>query len=232
MPDQKIYAFICTRSKQLTDITQKYLQYLALSSIEVKLIVGQSSIFEGYLKAFKKTKPNPDDIIILSHDDIQIRLPLPSLREVLIKNITKGTGFVGPAGTTYLGKDSVWWNQERWGQGYHKGEVFHVTKETQKLDRTVYGPNGQVVVLDGLFLAAKAKVLEEIGLEKPDYLEGEWDFYDIHYTHSAHQKGYINKTVPLSIIHHSRGELAGRDSWHRNRELFIKKNEKEFPITC
>jgi len=231
MSDQKIYAFICTRSKDLTEVTERYLQYLATCGIEVKLLVNQASIFSGYAKAYNRTNPNPDDIIILCHDDIEIKIPFYSFRSTLLKSIGDKTGFVGPAGTTHLAEDSVWWDHGRWGEGYHKGEVFHIT-EKGDLDRTHYGKNGQVVVLDGLFLATKAKVLKDIGLEKPKYLEGEWDFYDIHYTCTAHQKGYINKTIPLSIVHHSRGELAGRDSWHRNRELFKEKNKKEFPITC
>jgi len=232
MPTQKIHAFICTRSKNLSDVTKGYIQYLASCFIEVKLLVNQKSIFSGYAKALKRTDPNPDDIIILSHDDVEIKMPFFTFKSVLQKNITNKTGFVGPAGTTYLDKDAVWWDHSRWQQGYHKGKVFHVEKETEKLENTFYGENGRVVVLDGLFLAAKAKVLKEISLEKPEYLKGDWDFYDIHYTYSAHQKGYINKTIPLHIIHHSRGELAGRDSWHQNRQSFIEKNKEEFPIIC
>ena len=51
-----------------------------------------------------------------------------------------------------------------------------------------YGKPDQVVCMDGLFLAASGKVLREIGLDKPEYFEGDWDFYDIHYTVSAHKK--------------------------------------------
>ena len=71
-----------------------------------------------------------------------------------------------------------------------------------------------------------------IGLEKPDYLKGGWDFYDIHYTLTAHKMGFENKTIPIAIVHHSPGELVGRDSWHINKDLLYNKNEKEFPFIC
>ena len=76
--------------------------------------------------------------------------------------------------------------------------------------------------MDGLFLAATVKTLRKVGLEKPEYFPGEWDFYDIHYTVTARKQGWRNFTVPLFIKHESRGELVGRDSWHKNREAFIK----------
>ena len=84
--------------------------------------------------------------------------------------------------------------------------------------------------MDGLFLAAKAKTLKEIGLDKPEYFEGDWDFYDIHYTMKAHQTGLINKVVPIIVLHNSFGNLAGRESWHKNREAFIKNTD--LPVKC
>ena len=89
---------------------------------------------------------------------------------------------------------------------------------------TFYGPYDNVAVLDGLFLAAKAKNLKTVGLEKPQYFEGEWDFYDIHYTTTALKHGMKNRAVPIPMIHHSSGQLVGRDSWHKNRQAFINNN--------
>ena len=128
------------------------------------------------------------------------------------------SGFIGPAGTTYLGTDAVWWNHVNWSKGMHKGLVFH---GKNKLETTYYGHYGQVVVLDGLFLACRARILDDLKLTKPAFFNGEWDFYDIWYTYQAHTKGYKNKAAPILLRHESFGELAGRDSWHKNREAFI-----------
>ena len=95
---------------------------------------------------------------------------------------------------------------------------------------TTYGPHGQVVALDGLFLAARKEVWEKIKLSKPKYFEGDWDFYDIHYTTKAHQLDYKNYTVPIDMIHYSGGELVGRDSWHKNRQAFIANTQLPISI--
>ena len=139
---------------------------------------------------------------------------------------------MGAAGTTLLGNDAVWWNQQHWGAGYHRGHVEHVKKNQNatQLYKTTYGPTGQVVALDGLFLAARKEVWEDITLDKPDYFEGNWDFYDIHCTTKAHLMGYKNYVIPINLVHQSGGELAGRDSWHKNREAFIANTK--LPLSC
>ena len=40
----------------------------------------------------------------------------------------------------------------------------------------------------------------------------------------------MDKAVDIKIIHHSLGELVGRDSWHKNREAFISKTELPLQI--
>ena len=225
----KFFAIICTRDKNLKEVTSNLVSTLSSYKVDVKLLANQESIFKAYKKGLKKCKANPDDIIILCHDDIKILSTYPQFIAALSKCVWKKTGIVGPAGTTKLEKDAVWWNQERWQAGYHRGFVKHYSKEHQNVHDTLYGPHGQVIALDGLFLAARKDVWEKVELQKPNYFEGEWDFYDIHYTTKAHLLGYKNYTVPVEMIHYSRGELVGRDSWHKNREAFIANTN--FPIT-
>ena len=195
---------------------------LSSFGVEVKILANQSSIFEAYKKGMDLCDAKDGDIIILCHDDIEL---LDSKEEFISKLaicVQPRTGIVGPAGTTNLGNDAVWWNQKNWQAGYHRGLVSHISKENGEVYGTHYGPQGQVVVLDGLFLAARKEVWDTIGIKKPDYFEGDWDFYDIHYTTESHRLGYKNYTVPIDMVHHSSGELVGRDSWHKNREAFIK----------
>ena len=221
-----INAVICTRTtKKVSETTDKLVKYFANCGIKVYLLGNQPSIFEAYKKAYDKINPDRDDVIIFCHDDIEIR----DSSEVFIEKIKiltslPETGFIGPAGTTHLSENAVWWDQELWKAGKHRGLVFHVDQQGKEY-ATYYGEPDDVLALDGLFLAAKAKVIENVGLEKPEYFEGEWDFYDIHYTTTAFNKGYINKILPLNIVHHSRGELVGRDSWHKNRAAFIENTE-------
>ena len=218
-----IYAFICTRSKEFGDTTKKLSSYLSRAGIKAKFLVGQKSIFDGYSNALERFDIQDTDIVILCHDDIEILTDPEVFKNIIVSNcLLHDTGFVGVAGTTELSLDAVWWNHGLWQQGKHRGHVYH-GKDILTADSTYYGKPEQVVCLDGLFLAANGKVLKEVGLKKPEYFEGDWDFYDIHYTVSAHKKKYKNKVVPIQILHNSGGELVGRDSWHKNRQAFIEK---------
>jgi len=225
------YAFICTRSKDLTDTTKELVSYLSSIDAKVNLLVGKKSIFSAYDDALQELKPNPSDIIILCHDDIKITTH-PSIFKDLLEGKLKDptTGFVGVAGTTVLGNTGVWWDQALWQQQKHTGMVLH-GKDIHKADATFFGNYGQAVVLDGLFLAATAKTLKLLGLQKPKRFVGDWDFYDILYTYKAHNRGLKNYTVPILLLHESRGELAGRDSWHHNRNAFLAMTEGKLPAT-
>jgi hypothetical protein len=221
-----IYAIICTRSReQVTQTTNTLLTYLAKCGIKVFLLADTKSLFSSYERAYKMINPNPEDIIIFCHDDIEIREDPEVFKKKLIDALEfSAVGFVGPAGTTCLGPDAVWWNIENWQAGKHRGRVTHLDKLNKEYV-SPYGAPGEVVCLDGLFLAAKPKVIEDVGLSRPEFFEGEWDFYDIHYTTQAHLKGYSNQVIDLNILHNSRGELVGRESWHKNREAFIANND-------
>jgi len=226
------YAVVCTRSREdISPTTHSLLNYFTSVGIKVLLMCSQGSIFNAYATAFKKVDPNPEDLFIFCHDDIEIHEAKEDFLPKLIQE-TEPTdvGFVGPAGTTYLGEDAVWWDHNKWREGKHRGRVFHVHPDTKGPVDTLYGFPGPVVALDGLFLAARARTISQIGLDKPEYFEGRWDFYDIHYTTKAFLEGFTNKAVDIKIIHHSLGELVGRDSWHKNREAFISKTELPLQI--
>ena len=217
----KIYSIICTRSKELSPITEQLVSKLSSLPSKVLLMTNQESIFSGYKKAFDKIDPEDNDIFILCHDDIEINEePKDIINAISIVN-AEGYGFAGIAGTKLLGVDGVWWNQARWHQGYHSGKVHHLDKEKGTFYPTYYGQPSKVVVLDGVFLAASAKTLRTVGLEKPSYLTGDWDFYDLHYTLTAFEKGFTNVTVLMRLAHHSSGELVGREGWEENRRAFI-----------
>ena len=223
-----MFAIICTRDKGLSAITTGLCETLSDFGVSVKVLAKQDSIFSAYKKGLEACNAGDKDIIIFCHDDIQIKNTAGEFIAVLTKCLDDETGIIGPAGTTHLGEDAIWWKQDRWSQGLHRGIVHHYGKDGQVITKTVYGQYGQVVALDGLFLAARKEVWETICLDKPPYFPGLWDFYDIHYTTRAHKLGFKNYAMPFNIIHLSRGELVGRDSWHKNREAFI--NQTPLPI--
>ena len=198
--------------------------YLSRAKVNTKFLVGQKSIFEGYANAFKRFDIQDNDVVILCHDDIEILTDPEVFRDIIVKTcLGVEAGFVGVAGTTHLSENAVWWDQNIWRQGKHRGHVYHGS-EIMTADSTYYGSPGQVIAMDGLFLAASGRTLKKVGLEKPEYFEGGWDFYDIHYTTTAHKSKLKNYVVPISVLHNSKGELVGRDSWHKNRQAFIERS--------
>lgn len=217
----KIYSFLCTRSNQLPKTTSNLLEYFKQCGVIAKPLINQSSIFKAYSNALNDLSVSKDDIIIFCHDDIEILTRPEVFTQLLEENLSKDdTGFVGVAGTRFFPADAVWWNQEFW-QG-HSGVVYH-GKDLSSMGQTLFGPLGQVVVLDGVFLAAKVKTLYDIQMTKPKFFNGEWDFYDIFYTFQTYLKGLKNLTLPIHIRHESVGEIAGRDSWHENRVSFLNR---------
>jgi hypothetical protein len=224
-----IYAIIPTRdTENLTHTTKDLLEFFEKCSIQAVLVKGGDSIFETYETEFNKLELKDTDVCIFCHDDIHI-LDTPSAFVWNLKTAFMGedVGFVGAAGTKYLGETAIWWDMELWKMGMHSGRVKHIDPEG-KTYITDYGPPMNVAVLDGLFLAATANTIRDVGLSKPDWLTGAWDFYDIYYTSKALMQGKVNKVMKVDILHRSRGELVGRMSWHENRQAFI--NNVKLPL--
>jgi hypothetical protein len=223
-----VYAIISTRHKIVSPVTKQLLAKFKEFDVEVKLLVNQTSIFEAYSKGLKACETKDDDVIIFCHDDIELVCTRTEFYKAMGMTLNRACGIIGPAGTTHLDSEAVWWNHEHWKAGKHRGRVLHAKGE--EAEKTYYGEFGRVVVLDGLFLAANVKVWERIGMSKPDYFEGDWDFYDLHYTAKAHSYGYKNQAVMLDLIHHSIGDTTGRESWHKNKAAFIENTN--LPLTC
>jgi hypothetical protein len=228
-----IYSLTCTRDKNISPTTTKLLEYFERCGITSKLLIGSSSIFEAYSKGVDSFNPSLDDIVILCHDDIEVLTDPKLFTRLLEKKLSdSNTGFVGVAGTSKFTKSGVWWDMAVWKQALHSGMVFHGPNiEDEDIDCTYFGKTGQVVVLDGLFMAATVRTLRNISLEQPKSFEGAWDFYDIYYTFQAHVKKLKNYTLPIQLRHESYGELAGRDSWHKNRTAFLQRMDKYLPAT-
>lgn len=216
----KIFAIICTRTRDFSDITDSLIKKLTSYGVTVKVLVNQKSIYKAYERGFASCKAKSNDIVIFCHDDIEINSSKQEFIGALSVSLEKNTGIIGPAGTSRLGKNAVWWDQDLWKQGYHRGSVNHNIEG--KITETRFGPYGQVSVLDGLFLAARAGVWNGMHLGKPSTFEGEWDFYDLYYTSQTHTKGLKNQAVPIMLTHYSQGSLVGRDSWHKNQKAFQK----------
>ena len=229
MTSIKIHSLTCTRDSDLSETTANLLKYFEKCNITSKILINRDSIFNAYTKGIDELDADLDDIIILCHDDIEI-LSDPNVFTHLLKEklIKEDTGFIGVAGTRQFAKNGVWWDREEWKAGSHSGYVFH-GKDLDSMNATFFGQLGEVVVMDGVFLAATKRTLISIQTTQPRKFVGKWDFYDIFYTFQTFLKGKKNYTIPIQIRHESFGELAGRDSWHKNREAFLNIFSKHLP---
>ena len=227
-----IYCFICTRDKNFPTILKGSLSFFKKLGAKPYVAVGETSIFKAFSSLYNKVRPNDDDIIILCHDDILIQDKPEDFKKTLEEYLTrKDVGFVGPAGAAYFTDECVWWNNMHLYRGLLRGSATHgKLTDPKKWKITTYGPPGSVVVLDGLFLAARGETLKKINLNKPKEFEGEWDYYDIWYTYQTWKQGLLNYAIPMKILHESSGEIQGRESWEKNRLAFAKLAFGYFPM--
>lgn len=223
-----IYAIICSRTTKPSKTLPKLLSYLKEADIKYHVSYDANSMFEGYQTGLDTLNPAREDIVILCHDDIEILSDRTLFKSILEENLSKkSVGFVGPAGTTYLGSDAVWWDMNRRTTGLHSGFVFQGDNYST-MTPNYFGPFRNVVVLDGLFLAARRETIDQIGLAKPKEFPTNWDFYDLYYTLSAYEQGFTNKAVPIVILHNSNGYM--RETWEANRTAFRKMFR--LPVGC
>jgi len=223
-----IYAIICSRTTKPSKTLPKLLSYLIEANIKYHVSYDANSMFEGYQTGLDTLNPGREDIVIMCHDDIEVLSDRVVFKRTLEEALAKkSVGFVGPAGTTYLGSDAIWWDINRRATGLHSGFVFQ-GDDHNTMTPNYFGPCRNVVVIDGLFLAARRETLDQIGLGKPKEFPTNWDFYDLYYTLSAYEQGFTNKTVPIVVLHNSNGYM--RETWDANRQAFRKMFR--LPVGC
>jgi hypothetical protein len=109
------------------------------------------------------------------------------------------------------------------------GSVFH-GQDVASSTCDYFGPTfGCAVVLDGVFLVAKGRVLKQIDLQKPRSFDADWHYEDIYYTFQAHRLGFANLVVPLQILHKSIGHLD--EAWEKSRRAFVGEFERWLPAS-
>jgi len=234
IPSPYIYAFICTRSNKISKTLDGLLLYLRKSGVEVRLLVDKESMFDAYDKELEliiDNGANPDDIVIMCHDDVEI-MSDPEMFITVIRDAMKDkkVGIAGVAGTRKLPKSGIWWEGitgQNTIHGNHSGTVFHGPSiyETQT---SYYGTPSNVVVVDGVFMVSTVGLLDKIDLKKPKTFSNGWHFYDLTYCLRAYENGNNNKVIPILIRHESGGEVDM--GWEMNRRKFV--HLFRLPVEC
>jgi GT2 family glycosyltransferase len=177
-------------------------------------IYGATSFFDAWRKGVPKAK---GEYLCLTHQDTKfVAFPDPA------KYLKDKVGMLGTAGTTVLHKDQPWWfSQERFLGHILSGQIWN-TEMGKDPSMSVFGDFGEVVVLDGVCLITTKKILEEVLPSCLDKGYGTWDFYDHVISLELIKKGYKLLTVPIVIVHGSKGGDK-RPSFFESMEKFTKE---------
>lgn len=227
---KNIYFSVCTRQNKIPSSLKLLEGYVERNEgLHLSICYDAKSIYEGHLSNLQKLPVNPNDIIVLCHDDLEILSDIDTFKKYLSLCLLPNTGFVGVAGSTRFDKEikGMWWAAR--SSGETRGFVFQ-GESIETLNPNYFGPAGQVVALDGCFLAIQYKKLMDIGLSKPDYLTSGWDIYDLHLTIKSHYLGYNNYAVPVLTKHESPGVM--REGWFESIKQFLDHHyyNKVLPI--
>lgn len=203
----------------------EFVDYLKKSSgfkkIEVieKINNGEKSLSETYNEILSESKT---DIVVLCHDDIYF--DTNSWYYKLLDHFEDSDyGIIGVAGTTYMPKSGMWWED----RSKMVGIVNHES-EGKKWESKYSGGFGngikEVVVVDGVFLVVKKSKLAQ---NFDESVEG-FHFYDIQFCFRNFINGVkVGVISNVRITHKSIGMT--NQQWEKNRILFLEKFKDELP---
>lgn len=186
--------------------------------------VGDIGLDEFYNMVFEKDKNS--DYFVFAHDDVYLKDP--NWLNKLVKGFEK-YDVIGIAGSTYYDPMIGSWSPYNLST-MCSGSCFH--KEGSEYVPYNFGPCREVVVTDGMFLAVKREVLEQVKFKA----YGKFHFYDISFCLECNKKGFKIGTLPIEIYHDSKGNY--NQDWVKALKPFredyglhpYKLVEKEFPI--
>jgi hypothetical protein len=172
------------------------------------------SLAEGYNRAIAKST---GEIIVLSHDDVEIFSPEPAQR--LLKHL-ETFDLVGVAGTSRL--VHPYWPSA--GHPHIFGQIVHVLSDG-KLNLDVFGAPFPVVdgiqALDGVFMAGRRPIFQQIQFDA-EMFDG-FHLYDLDFTYRAFSAGLrIGVVNDICLLHRSGGKF--RDDWPTFARRFVGRH--------
>jgi GT2 family glycosyltransferase len=201
----------------------KSLKIFHSSGIVVELYDGNKvGLPTVYNHAVKNIKMDPNDVLIFCHDDIGI-LDFYWI-DHLISSLSK-FDIIGLAGNRRrLKMQPSWLFDDLTFATYDVSSLSGIVAHGKNLvpeKLSVYGPpNQEVELLDGLFLAATAKTIQDNDLNFDERFS--FDFYDLDFCRQARAKNLKLGTVPLSVIHESEGNF-NTTAWRSGYQIYIDK---------
>ena len=212
--ERAVSAVVCSIDPQKAKrIREHYQTLFGGRSFEIVQIDDARSLSEGYNRGFAKTS---GDIVIFSHDDIEVAAPDFAAR--LLRHLSTHD-VVGVAGTSRL--IGANWNSAGWP--WLHGCVAHDEQGGNGFFFHCFGPppGAAVQAVDGLFIAAKREVCEAIPFDATTF-DG-FHLYDLDFSYRAFLAGFrIAIAWDVPIIHASSGHLDA--AWQQYAQKFLAKH--------
>lgn len=173
----------------------------------------------------------PDDVLVFVHDDVSLDDWLCGWR---VQEALLHFDVVGVAGNRRCQPgQSTWWLQPApkdaqpdglpWDHGQLSGAIRHLDAEGTTVSH--YGPMpAPVVLLDGVFMAVRARTLQDSGVRFDPALG--FHFYDLDFCRAATAAGLRLGTWPIAISHRSAGESMQSQAWRDSRALYWRKHHE------
>lgn len=222
-----ISVVICSvNEKKFDTVCANYAERLAGERHEIIGIHDARSLCEGYNRGASRAS---GDIVIFSHDDIEILTPDFAAR---LKQHLRHHDVVGPCGTSRLVMGS--WMGAGWPHlhglvahhfppGHEQGGMYRVLV----LDTSEEDATGCLQALDGMFMAAKRVVVENCPFDEKTF-DG-FHLYDLDFTFSAYLAGYdIAVFRDITMVHYTYADAPGyEEAFARQCSRFEAKYREE-----
>lgn len=208
-----------TSNPQLQEYFKKSCGHPKVEVIE-KVNPNGKSLTEVYNEILNESS---NDIVVLCHDDIYFEKN--GWGNKIIKHFDKTDyGILGVAGTTYLPKSGMWWEDRSKMYGVvnheHEGKKWE-SKYSDSLGNDIQ----QTVLVDGLFIVIhKKRIKETFNEEVKGFHLYDVDFCFRNYLHEVK----IGVLYNIRLTHKSIGMT--NEEWEKNRILFSEKWSDYLPV--
>jgi GT2 family glycosyltransferase len=198
---------------RFANVCANYRELMGSEPFEIVGIHDAKGICEGYNRGLAKCR---GDIVIFSHDDIEILTP--EFTERLKRHLLR-FDVIGVAGTLRL-VGAGWYNA---GPPYALGQIVHPVANQYQI--SFYGAfrqvMGDVQAMDGLFLAFRREVIMRVGWDEKAFPG--FHIYDVDCTYRAYRMGYrLAVAVDLPMLHMSGGNFD--TTWQDQAQVFMQKH--------
>ena len=215
-PDLAVSIVICSIDDARHDrAVALYRRLFAAVRHEIVSIRNARSLAEAYNWALRHSVA---DVVILSHDDVDILAPDFAAR--LFERLQR-FDVVGVAGSTRIDGPAIGWS----GHPHLRGWITHRAPDSADWQADVLDPRpvaGDIVLLDGVLLAGKREAFRAVPFDDVSF-DG-FHLADLDWSYRAAQAGFkLGVAGDLLLVHASRGNYDA--TWQRYADRFCRKHD-------